>query len=88
MFDCENMRLLKSKNKTIELRRWNKKLLFRRTQNPSKGPSIKTSAVKGVVQCEHFADKGVSSDADVRILWRKELKIFRNLRCVLTDMGD
>jgi len=30
----------------------------------------------GVVQCGHFADKGDSSNADVRIFWRKNFGFF------------
>jgi len=31
---------------------------------------------EGVVQCRHYADKGGSSDADVRAFWCKKLQFF------------
>jgi len=36
----------------------------------------KTSALRGVVVCPHFADKWSSSDMDVRTFWCKKLLIF------------
>jgi len=44
-----------------------------------------TSALRGWGLCGHFADKRGSSDADVRTLMQKKLRIFRNLLCVRTD---
>jgi len=53
-----------------------------------KGPSIKdVRSQEGgeFVQCGHFADKGGSSDADIRTFFRKKLRIFRNSLGVRTD---
>jgi len=45
------------------------------------------SGEEGFVQFGHFADKGGSSDADIRTFWCKKHRIFRNLWCICTDKG-
>jgi len=46
--------------------------------NPHKGPSIKDVRSQGeFVQFGHFANKGGSSDADVRTFWNKKHRIFK-----------
>jgi len=44
------------------------------------------SAIRGEGACPDKG-KGVSSDADVRTFWCKNLRIFRNLWYVRTDKG-
>jgi len=51
-----------------------------------KEPSIKDVRSQGGGGLS-IADKGGSSDADVRTFLRKKLRIFRNLWCVRTDRG-
>jgi len=41
----------------------------------------------GFVQCEHFADKGVSSDTYVRTFWRKKFGIFLKFMVCLHEQG-
>jgi len=53
--------------------------------NNVRGCPYKAFAIRGgIVQCGHFADKGDSSDADVRTFWCKTHRIFRNLWRVRT----
>jgi len=64
---------------------WN--MLIQRKFLTVKGPSIKDVRSQGGGGLSS-ADKGDSSDVDVRTFWCKNYRVFRNFWCVRTDKGE